>query len=271
LIVLACAVLLGIGTFHLARMIRGLEGSVVAARENEERFGPPASFTPQPDASIPADRMAAFLAVRDALAAPRAALVATFETMPVLRDEELDAMPLSGKLAALFRMGKSAAELGPRIGAFYRARDRAMLDAGIGMGEYAHIYTVAYHSWLGHDPTDGPRTDPRHASEGASDEFRVMAERTSSRIRIDLIQILRNQRAALPSDAPAAWRADLEAEIAAMQREEGRSPWRGDIPPAMAASLEPHRHRLEASYHPFTNPFELARTRKRGRFRYSSD
>jgi hypothetical protein len=265
--------LCGYGAFHTARMIQRLDHSVVAAAQQEERFGAPAAFTPSPDGAIPAPRMAAFLSVRDALEEPRKALIEIFETMPIgqLRDEDLEAMPLLGKLRTALLAGRSAAGMVQRVTEIYSVRDQAMLEAGIGMGEYAYIYTVVYYSWLGHDPEDGPRTDAREASEGASQEFRVQAGRVMARLRTDLIQILRNQLAALPPDTPAAWRIELEAEIARMEREERRSPWLGSVPAAIAASLEPHRLRLEASYNPLTNPFELARTRRTRRWSYTSE
>jgi len=271
LIVLAGAVLVGFGAFHLFRMIKGLDDSIAAAQEQDERFGPPASFVPRPDGAIPGERMEAFLEVRDALAAPRAALVETFERMPPKRDEEIEAMAFSEKVAFILGFGRAAMGLGPEVGRFFSDRDRAMLDAGIGRGEYAYIYTVACYSWLGHDPTDAPRTDPRHESEGRSDEFGVQARRVMSRVRLDLIQNLRNQLASLPESSPATWRATLEAEIDAMERDETRSPWQGAIPEAIAESLAPYRERLEASYHPAANPFELSRTMKTRRWSYRTE
>ena len=271
LIVLAGAILVGFGAFHLVRMIEGLDDSIAAAQEQDERFGPPASFIPRPDGAIPGERMEAFLEVRDALAAPRADLVATFEGMPLKRDEEIEAMAFSEKLTFILGFGRAAMGLGPQIGRFFSDRDRAMLDAGIGRGEYAYIYTVAYYSWLGHDPTDAPRTDPRHESEGKSDEFGVQARRVMSRVRLDLIQSLRNQLSSLPVGSPGTWRQRLEAEIDAMERDETRPPWQGTVPEAIAASLAPYRERLEAAYHPAANPFELSRSRKTRRWSYRTE
>ncbi|HET9481235.1 MAG TPA: hypothetical protein VFP98_05715 [Candidatus Polarisedimenticolia bacterium] len=273
MVLVAGAGLIGFGAFHVLKLTRGLDDSILATRQQEERFGAPTAFTPRPDGAIPADRMAAFLAVRDALEAPRSALVETFESMPLDRmdDEQPEAMPFREKLGVMLSLGRSAMQLGPRISEFYRARDRAMLERGIEMGEYAYIYTVAYYSWLGHDPSDGPRTDTREEAEGGSHEFRDMARKVTARIQADLTRILANQLASLPEDTPDTWRRALEAEIEAMRREAGRPPWKDGLPDSVSASLAPYRDRLAMSYHPAVNPFELSRSRKRRALSYTSE
>jgi hypothetical protein len=49
---------------------------------------------------------------------------------------------------------RRATEIGE--GEFSKARNQAMLDAGMGMGKYSYIYTLAYHSWLRIHTDEGP-------------------------------------------------------------------------------------------------------------------
>ncbi len=60
---------------------------------------------------------------------------------------------------------------------------------------------------------------------------------------------------------PILTRADLKelvaAELAALDADPGRMPWQDGLPEAFAVGLDPYRDRLEESYSPATNPFEL--------------
>ena len=42
-------------------------------------------------------------------------------------------------------------------------RAEALLEHGMGLGEYYYIHTLVYHWWLGHDPIDGPEQPVRVA------------------------------------------------------------------------------------------------------------
>jgi hypothetical protein len=76
-----------------------------------------------------------------------------------------------------------------------------------------------------------------------------------------LLPMLRRQLAALDESGRLResdpWRQQLVAEIAAMESDHFRIPWRDGLPPVIEASLEPYRTRLEASYSPLCNPLEV--------------
>ena len=79
---------------------------------------------------------------------------------------------------------------------------------------------------------------------------------------------MRNQleaaAAADPEGADGAWPRALAAVVEAMEEDRRRPPWPEGPPPTLAASLEPYRERLEATYNPTTNAFELLRVVRRG-------
>ena len=258
------------GTMYLKKLAGGFDRADAGRRVIEKEFGKPADFTPAPDGAVPADRLEAFLEVREASEQARKAVLGHIENLPVSESQakELDSKPFFEKLVAVFSIGKSAFGMAARMGDLLASRNDALLQAKMGMGEYTYIYAVSYYSFLGHSPTDGP-TSARREDRPSHGDFE--GHGTRSRIHSDLIAMLKNQLASLPPDAESPFKAALASEIDAMEKDSGRYPWQDDLPDAIRASLEPYRDRLEALYEPATNPFELARTRKRGRMSYTAD
>ncbi len=268
-------VILGVGFLAISALyLRGLMADFETATETratlEERFGAEQEFIPWPDGGIPADRIEAFLRVRDATEPVRARITSTFSSLPLTAREarELDEMPFHEKMHAVWEMTKGALGLGSGFGEFFQARNTAMLEAGMGMGEYSYIYVLAYNAWLGHPMAQGPGSG---LGRRAGEVNMGTEDLTISRIQRDMLAMLRNQRESLPSEATEEWRRALDSEIAALEEDEGRVPWRDGMPEATAASLSPYRERLEGTYSPMTNVFELARSRKSGPWSYTVD
>lgn len=257
-----CGAIIALGVVLLVAgglsLTEGLKDSVQAGESLEERFGAEGSFTPSPDGSIPADRIDVFLEVRDALAPSRESLTRSFAGLPASEEElkRFDQLPLMERLKTTMVFGKAAFGLTSSAGEFFSVRNRVLLEKGMGMGEYDYIYVLAYYSWLGKDPSDGPPLG--------------RTEKTASRLHKATLQMLRNALAALPAE-DTEWRRSLAAEISAMESEPGRLPWRDGVPASTAASLAPYRERLVSAYSPATNPFELARNTKVNRWTYHID
>jgi len=149
------------------------------------------------------------------------------------------------------------------------ARGQALLEAGVGPGEYLYIYSIAYYSWLGKSPADGPAFTLVGDDEGdnrgrraGQDEFDVREQRRElilTRLNERLLPMLRRQLEALDERdaAEPRWRRQLAAEITAMESDPFRIPWRDIVPEPIAASLEPYRRPLESSYSALCNPLEI--------------
>lgn len=267
-------VVLGIGAIAFGLFVRSTVkgfGEAVEVREQlEQRYGQPGEYVPRPDGSIAGERMEAFLAVRDATQPYRRRIADTWSAFPMSREQqqELDQKPALDKLRAAFRISREAFGMARELGDFFGERNRTMLSREIGLGEYTYIYVIAYWSWLGHPPEAGP--DNAVVSEQGevrigpgSDVHSQMAEHVyEDRIHDQLLSMLEHQLAALPEQDEA--RAALEAEIVAMGENPRRVPWEDGVPEALAASLEPYRERLEATWVAAVNPFELVRNRKKG-------
>lgn len=251
------------GALFVRETVSGFEDAVEAGRSLDERFGRIEEYTPPPDGSIAPQRIQAFLAIRELTMPQRDRIAEAFNALPLSDAEarELEDKPWSEKLGSIFRITTSAMGLGARIGDFFAARNKGMLEEGMGFGEYAYIYVLAYHSWMKHPPLDGP---------GEGEEDFGMGNRD---LQSRLLQMLRNQSEALGGLAEESpeWKQALQAEIEAMQSDRQRLPWQDELPPPLQESLQPFRDRLDATYNPVTNPFELARNKKRGSWSYTTE
>lgn len=157
----------------------------------------------------------------------------------------------------------------PKIAEFIRARNQALLEEDIGIGEYTYIYVITFYSWLGKAPEDGPgvqisgmRMDDRSEHQRDVEEVRELSrDIIIRRLHRQMLSILRNQFAKLEergySSMEADWYEALEAEIKAMESDSIRLPWQESLPQRLSASLSPYRGRLEASYSEMTNSLEL--------------
>ena len=125
------------GGVWLKRSTTGFENAVQTRGDLEERFGQPGEFTPPADGAVPAERMEAFLAVREATAEPRQRLAKSFGGIPLSEEKarELDEQRGVEKARSVFGILGSAFGLVSGIGDFSEARKRALLDAEMGICE----------------------------------------------------------------------------------------------------------------------------------------
>jgi hypothetical protein len=269
LLLVMIAVAVG-ATLFVRDAFKGFGAAIETRGDLEERFGQAGDFTPWPDGTIPPERIEAFLGARDATAAAREQIASKFAAIPMSEAEAraLDEKPAGQKALSVFKIVGSAFGLAGELGDFFEARNRALLERGMGLGEYTFLYTVTFYAWLGHSPDDGPQT-------GRDDDDRVnvkFSERdVQRRVHDDLLSMLRNQLRAVAPGAPEEWRERLAAEIETLERHRRRFAWQDGLPAATEASLEPYRERLELSYDPASNPFELTVTRKQGRYSITTE
>jgi hypothetical protein len=234
----------------------------------DAEYGSPADFVPAVDGRIAAERMEVFLKVRDEVRGVQQEVSGMFRT--------LDGQGESGFIAK----AKAGMKFIPSLLIFIEERNAIMLDNGMGVGEYQYIYSLAYYGLLGKDPGDGPGfavvSDDEHKSENGwqwnfdtgddeKQEVRARRERDLRRFvnRVQS-QVAANQLEALDANAGSltdldfdTWRAELSAEVAAMERESVRLLWEEGMPPQIRDSLEPYRDRLDATYDDMTSILEM--------------
>jgi hypothetical protein len=267
-LLLLIGILLAVAGWIFTRgAMRGIDATIEARSQIEERHGQPEEFVPWPDGAIPADRMETFLRVRETCAPARRELGAVFDSFPPTEDavRELEQKSLAEKFGFLFGASRTVMGLPGHLGRFTEARNRALLDAGMGLGEYTYIYVLAYDSWPALSPAGGVEHSADEAEETAPPDGAAWA---GERVRQTILTQLRNQLSALPQDPgpefPSGWRESLAAEIEALEADPLRVPWQDGLPGPVADSLAPYRQRLEATYEPLVKEYELSRVTRQG-------
>jgi hypothetical protein len=259
-----CAALLALGgcvalTLYLNRLVRGVEvadesyDTLIADSGDVETYVPPA------DGGVPDARLAVFLEIRESIDAPAAELEATLARLPprVILDSDVG---LPRKILAGF---SAVRELIDGAGAYVAARNLALVEHRMGLGEYVYLYSLTYYSWLGHRPEERPSLGQLPEGEDGelfSGESPFDAPSLRRRHRRYLLTLLRRQLETLEGSGEAAdseRRSRLAAEIRRFEGDPSRVPWQDGLPPAMESALEPHRERLAATYRRSTNCFEL--------------
>jgi hypothetical protein len=194
-----------------------------------DRFGEATTWSPAADGTVPSDRTEAFIAVRERLQG----LCTRFEDSRD-RVEELGRLEEGDEISwdRLLDGFKAALSFGPSFLHLMRSRNEALLEEGMGLGEYSYIYSVAY----------GDRLSSLASDPGLKDLFQ-------SRTRRELTEILRNQLEALASQSSEGRDQDLstlvQKEIVALENGAHAFPWQEGLPPLIEASLEPYRDRLD--------------------------
>ena len=152
-----CGLVVGLGVVMALALatgwvvtLRPLHEAVEAREALAELYGTQDEFTPPAHGAVPAERMEAFLAVREQLAGSCARLTESRSTIDSVEDFEWVDQPK--KREELFESpwsrGLAAIGLELRRGEFWRARNEALLDAGMGLGEYSYLFVLAYSSHL---------------------------------------------------------------------------------------------------------------------------
>ncbi len=266
-VIILILIVLGIGGYMFFKnMIGDFQEQEKLMTILTERYGEIRDFCPEPDGSISPSRIEAFLSVREAFAPFREKLEIS---MRELQDRVGQSEVEIKKPKNVLEMVKLGFGLVPQIAEFMKFRNQALLDTEMGMGEYYYIYAIAYFSWLGKQPEDGPDfevtgEEDRGVRLGEMNREEIREERRDSmlrRLHRTLLPMLQNQREKLAakntSETQSEWRNLLEMEIRAMEKDRFRLPWEDGLPDVIETSLEPYRDRLKQSYNPMTNPFEL--------------
>ncbi|MBD3220688.1 hypothetical protein GF314_05555 [bacterium] len=258
----------GVGTcsyLGIKKVVDEAESIDVVYDDLTTRFGPPGEYTPAADGRIGTVQMELFLSVRDTLLARGAEAERILATL-----DGAEGRP-TGPIAKI----RAGMDFIPAMIRFVAAHSGTLMDQGMGLGEYAYLYTLSYYVLLDRDPGAGPdfelEGDPGEAegqvrwefdTEGGTpqqDRARTNREAVNRLMR----RILTNQRdaAELAGEDPD-WIAALDREITSLEIDPERLPWQDGLPDRLATSLAPYRSRLEATWSPYLNALELDALRR---------
>ena len=217
----------------------------------EQQFGEVDVFTPAVDGSVAEDRVAAFLVVREALTEIHAEIESVDNEMADFEDlVDGEEPPMMQALPAVFRLTKAMMGLPFVFGEIERTRNSALVEAGMGLGEYCYIYVLAY-------------CDQEVSDEAEANLFTASA--ANSRVRADLRGMIKRQLAAARAEgADEELVAALDAEWDALAADDRRILWQDGLPEQISASFTAHRERLDATYSAAAAEFSLLNSTIRG-------
>ncbi len=244
------------GVFFVRSKFQPLQDAAESRKTVVSAYGATESYVPPASGAIAPDRMEGFIAVREAL---REVQTKTEAGLAALDADRLrEAHP--SFMSVLKTLNDMSNVIVP-FGEFMKQRNQILLDKRMGLGEYAYIYSIAYHSWLGHEPNEGPPIleKLRVQNRGASfdSESNISPEVIRREYHRVMLRLLTNQMNSLKDAESPAWRAALKEEIDRIERNPDRVAWQDNLPPAMEASLEPYRSRLVSTYYNSTNFLEF--------------
>jgi len=248
-VLLVGTVLLAVaGTLSVMRPFRHALGDREAL---EQRFGPQDGYTPPPDGALAPDRMHEFLTVRRALGPACAQFEETANALRKL--EALDDQPNVSRVDAIrqaWRVTGRMMGMGSRIGRLFQVRNRALVDGGMGLGEYTHIYVIAYHDQLVHSGADTTLFEEQPVNSRIGASLRVMLQRQLSGLET-------------AGESSGPFEA-LRAELQRLEQDPDRLPWQDGLPPPVERSVRPYRDELDATFCPPIAELELRQNTRRG-------
>lgn len=236
-------------------MMKPFNKAVDAQKELNAEFGLRDEYIPSVDGITPA-QVADFMKVRMALVPlcdNFTEIGAKFRKMDELDDEGEGEEPSKREVfGAVGEVMGAAFGIAGNIGRFTEERNRALLNEGMGLGEYIWIYTLVYNSWLGHEPNVD--FDSAHGGRYDTKDQKLIRE------------LIRNYVTALNAAGRTEEAATWASEADHLERMDGSGvPWAdSEIPANLAATLAPFRTQLEDLYCEATSNFEFSQVRKKG-------
>ncbi len=249
-----------VGILFMKHTFRGIEKAAASYEELAGELGDVDDYVPPADGAPTAERLEAFTRIREVTANARGEVEALVARLPPPELSEREGVV--GKV----RVGLGAlGDLIDGIGTYIQVRNRAMMERHMGVGEYVSLYTLTYHSWLGHSPVEAPETreGPDGVRVGAFDDGDALfgEQAVRRRYRRYVLGMVRAQMGASGPEAAAgageAWRDRLEREVQRLEVDPGRVLWQDGLPTNIEKALEPFRVRLEATWSASTNRLEL--------------
>jgi len=249
-IVAGVFVLLSVGTglgfyFWVKSEIPDMQHAKDARRDLAERYGHRDDYVP--DVQLRPERVEIFLAVRESLLAPRAAIGGRAQSfLERAKTRSAEDRGVVRKIADGIRVARGGLSLF-RAGTEYAGlRAGKLLAAGMGEGEYTWLYGLMSFAWVRWDVQTelGDQWFVDHDMEEVPDELMGQHRRLFTRQ-------LRNQRRALEAKTP---RTPAEDEALARARDAlgsgsggGAFAFQGALPAEWVAILEPQRARFTAT------------------------
>ena len=277
-VIILLLIIVSVTGYYLVKdTIQGFKRTEITMNKLNENYGEARDFQPNPEGVIGSERIETFLAVRDSIALVSEHLDSTINDLASNIDRVEKEEKSFWKIMRL--IGKGMGTI-PQLAEFYNTRNNALLNTEMGLGEYYYIYTLAYYSYLGKSPGDGPEFrifedsnrggayvlefDDDEDEEILEDEDEESIDTHEERriekirqIRRLLRPMMRSQLEVLKETSGSAWRTALEKELETLKKDRYRIPWQDGLPKFITTSFKPYKEKLEAAYFEMLNPLEF--------------
>lgn len=226
------------------KIVQQTEQALVAEQGGLADWTPPPGLLPAPD------RVAVFASVRGRSGEWRGLLEADIARFAAQREQ--------GGLGGFWNTIRAGSDLGLTYARFWAARNRILLDEGMGPAEYSWLYGLAYYAWLGRDPAAGASNLKFERGGGLKVEVAAGAHDPEHEARVRMHDLLAPVvGAAVPGPAGGLGADELAAEADRLDLDPTRVPWQDGLPGPLAEVFAPHREVLEAAWSAAANPLEL--------------
>jgi len=228
--------------------MRPFKDAVGVREELEAEYGTQEDYRPSIDGVIAPDRIEAFLGVREALRGECEVIGEIFGYFEKM--EEMDETSSGGeKVSMVLGAARHVFQMPRAIGGYAGVRNTALLEQGMGLGEYTFIYVLSYYSMLQKDVI--------------AEDLKINDENTSDRVRRTLREMLRHQLEDLrAAGSDPDFEITLRDEIIRLDENDNALPWQNGLPPATLASIEPFRTRIDTLWCAPASPFALSINRQ---------
>lgn len=233
-------------------MMRPFNAAIDVQKELVAEYGTREAYVPGPQGITP-DRLEAFLAVRRAVMPMCEEFRKIADSFAAMDELDKDGQePSKGEVfKAVGGLTGNIFGMVGNMGKFTQLRNQALLDQGMGLGEYIWIYVLVYNSWKGHLPNQD--------IDGQSERG------FSSSERMVLLRLVRNHAEALAEAGLTEKSLLWEKEAGVMERTEKGIPFKdGGLPEDLIRGFLPFEQELDRLYCEATSSFELNRIKKRG-------
>ncbi|MCP4155111.1 MAG: hypothetical protein GY757_45725 [bacterium] len=287
---LGCGIGCGVIILLIVLVVAGgyylIKDTITAFEETSETMerlvklhGEAKDYCPNPDGTINAPRMEAFLKVRESLTPMLDEMNKELELF--ISKIERSHKENDESMMTVVSISRSVLKIIPRLGKYYTYRNKKLIEVDMGLGEYFYIYSLAYYSYLGKSPNDGPDLSffEKHQKSGGFDISNIRAEKEPGQNRHSkeakekrkrkfyshvgriILTLMQNQLEKLNQTTTTAeqdgWLKTLTEEVAAMEKDPTRLPWKDGLPEVLENSMKDFKKRLEQSYRAVLNPIEL--------------
>jgi len=211
------------------------------------------------------ERIETFITVRNSLVEYHAGLESALEEYIAQKESN------SGEgIMDVINSVRAGSRLGPAFALFWLARNETLLEHGMGAGEYAYIYCLAYYGHLNHDPGEGVtgldgisisdaivNVSVATIDNGHELNATEKARKRTSKMMVDFMEkIDGTNNENMPSDL-IVWLGELETEVAYLQKDPFRIPFQDNGNETLAKVFDKYSMELEDSYVSRANPLEL--------------